>query len=460
VWFGVLSACEGGPAPTDSGHDSNLDSHVERDTGSADSEVALDALDARVDDSRIPDGASDARMDSGAPPLAADVESLLDAFCDNEVMCANHGPGLFSFAHDACHRFHYGDRPELWTAGLASGRLSRGAAFDACIAALASSCVYPSDPCVYPFDRAVAEDEACYLDDECLDGLLCLSNGACPRTCQPPRADGELCGAATSCGLGSCPTRYPVGDTFCSAWGLLGGPCPPSGFCEPGAFCDGGTCVAQGASGEDCTPLDGGFSIECLRGLVCTDDGTGTDVCTEAGDLTEGDSCALDFGDACPPDYACAPPTGDRSCRLGVPLGAACGSSSPCQRAARCVSGTCVRVVRPGEPCGADAACTDQHYCAADGTCHPDPVIGESCPTGARCLLGACAADGVCRALTEGETCGFLECVGECDISTRRCLAPLAEGEQCNWSGGYCEPGLECREDATGRGRCLVPCRP
>ena len=191
-----------------------------------------------------------------------------------------------------------------------------------------------SDQCKPVFQGTIASGDTCVTNSECVSGSC--SAAPCPT-------DGTCC--QNTC-TGSAPAQ-PLGSSC-------------DGTCVAGAYCDQtsvpGTCRARLAVGQACTSVD-----DCMAGLVCV------------------------------------PYTGLRTCTAFVPNGQACSlSGAMCddpQSHCDPVSGTCIPLGKPGDPCSGSSQCLTYASCVA-GVCRTRPQEGEACDpdagNDARCLIGSC----------------------------------------------------------------------
>lgn len=177
----------------------------------------------------------------------------------------------------------------------------------------------------------VCELSCCDAPDSCIEGACCAERDTCGDQC---------CGAGERClpGFDCCPVMRDCGAICCGVAELCDG-----GVCRP----DCGGVPGCGPSGACCEPGAACFAGECVTlGAVC-----GRDACLGRGQ----GSCPS--GQLCDPALSrCVPRLEDATCiyvpparlfdpvpRLswGARLPRTCAADSQCQRAERCVSGSC-----------------------------------------------------------------------------------------------------------------------
>ena len=221
----------------------------------------------------------------GASALADFLDRTADAICDNVgACCQDHG-----YAYDAkgCHAWFAGQINPAYAMETLGATID-AAAIDECVARAteyASACV-PSEAVRRAYEDACARvvtgpkaiGEVCSHDHECAQpaggqgaakcyqpsaaggdtvcmirlppeqGLPCRAT--VPSFSECSRDDALFCSFST----GKCETKQP-----------LGSPCLDTGGCLAGSSCRSGTCLAQGAPGEDC----GGYADGCADGDAC-----------------------------------------------------------------------------------------------------------------------------------------------------------------------------------------------
>jgi hypothetical protein len=338
--------------------------------------------------------------------------------------------------------------------------------------------------------RAV-ENEPCNSLVPCDVGLVCDPSSAICR---------DQCAYDSMCAIGS----YCI-DERCVAMDLpsAGEPClatiSSGNLCGDGTFCDPAThtCEPTRAFGEACIPS---FPDPCAYG-ACLDGQCGPAAPCDPSPLPESQRCVPElpwcgtdrlctadassvactdeprwFGfDSCPPGTLCdvrgGMSTMNETCTVPAPFGAACGPAVQCVPGARCIAERCVRLVAPGEPCGADAACPLYRLCLS-GVCEefgePDErALGERCAVTSTCHHGACR-DGRCAWVPSGEICAASRECRNGDCISNRC-APyvlVADGEPCDGHGRICPEPMRClptgEDDDLGVPVeiCRAPCGP
>lgn len=444
------------------------------ETGREDAgEVASDAsentdatseLDAEVD----PDAGPDAALDGSATASALTLEAYCQAFAAwyHPYLQRCYGSEPYPDERAAGLIAQWTERCEYAAGGVDAGRLSfDGEAAARCAAALPELACFIEfaglPACQGVFTGNVAVDDACYADETRFFGIFADS-------CR-----GGLC-------LGdSCPQA-------CEALPALGAACL-EGRCAPAQYCDADNhCRERIAEGEPCD------DAQCAAGLWCAK-------------TQSGRRCLVPLPDgaACGPETACAGPGVCASgvCTLQVAASGPCLSSRNCSGDQHCeiapdaYQGTCVPPGTTGATCNRDSACAAGYYCATAGanagTCQPLIAIAMSCAGAGRCVEGAYCRfsddtpDGVCAArvgdgqdclvygnipeqracldglfCTEDGTCHPQGGASEpcaafvtgscaeglfCSRETGTCLAPAAQGAQCNpqWAS-TCQAGLGC----------------
>jgi len=120
----------------------------------------------------------------------------------------------------------------------------------------------------------VGEGGHCWLDLECVDGLVCapvVFDGVdVSGLCLIPPGEGEPC-AGSRCAEGLFCDRVPDEDGTCRRLVSPGGDCATLVdeplACGEDFYCDGAVCVARGAPGEPCDA-----SAPCAWSLRCNPD--------------------------------------------------------------------------------------------------------------------------------------------------------------------------------------------
>ncbi len=221
-----------------------------------------------------------------------------------------------------------------------------------------------------------------------VDGIQCSGGGEACDTGAP-----GACKAGTmQCQHGelACVANAPPSAELCNA---LDDDCngevdDGAGLCPGDDVCDRGQCVPRCSTGE----------FRCNSGYECTAAGTCVDPTCAAVTCPEGQVCldgacvdgcqsvTCPYGDVCRLGRCvdpCASITCDEgyTCHLGVCVDCDC---SGCPSGKSCVEDVCV------DTACASVSCTPGTHCSA-GAC-VDDCSGSSCPGGAACAFGECAA--------------------------------------------------------------------
>jgi len=396
----LLIACGGAAAPPD-------------DAGAMDAAVMDDA------------GATPV-SDAGPPDDTADPEALAAAYAREACAKARRCEALFGRELDAvCHPDY---RSHFWQAMIEAWRAGRGDydrdAARACLDAVASDRCDRSeiDPpptvCADAFVGNVPEGGACArgpssLGWQCVRGLDCVTEGACPGRCAARARLGEPCSGVQRCD-GSLGLHCEEGE--CIVYPGVGEPC--ENYCAGEALCHGGVCVPTPTLGEPC----GDELPRCRRPYRCRPDGSGGDVCSEVLGTREGDYCRQLFARCDYPLICQEIPLGERPeretdgiCTRGAEFGETCDDRTPCGPGGRCVRGRCAEIAEPLGACDVEHVCPTTHECV-NGACQPRPGSGERCDDSVRCAFDSCV-DGVCepRWPNEGEPCPP-EIFQQCDL--------------------------------------------
>jgi hypothetical protein len=266
--------------------------------------------------------------------------------------------------------------------------------------------------CRRVFQGTQATGEACFRDEECAVGR-CVVADACPGTCQPLGAPGEVCATDDDCdgsnGLASCEIMGSNVPDACYVTTLL----PPVG------------------EGEECWRFsEGEGSQPCASGLWCEGDGIyaappGSSpgyeyrrgLCRST-PIPGGEACDNDE-DVCELGYFCRGEDTDYRCeaiQVVNDVGAPCGDVAVCNVFERleCVSGLCERTTDglEGSSCQQQQflgyrACEPGLVCVAMGM--DDPITtetpqvcllpratGESCRRDHECASQTCGSDNRC----------------------------------------------------------------
>jgi hypothetical protein len=327
---------------------------------------------------------------------------------------------------------------------------------------------------------ASQEDDLCFLDFECAEGLYC---SRLYGTCRPFSQEGEPCAYADRHSIPPHPRTLLVRcaehlfcdyvTDLCVAGCERGAPCqedpedsdaldPDALRCdqEQGLVCIAGRCDSPRAEGLPCAE-----DADCVEGLRCSpdrNDSTRTElVCQARLELSRPCSrhaeCLSGF---CHPDaHWCAP---------GALPGAACLTGED----AECDAGICIRE-DPNQPCSSAADChcealrADEERCSQDRQCFSEACVAGRCrqlpvPDGGLCDEAADCRSGYCNLALAEPACAELplplwtpcdpQTAGDCEsgvcfdvdeVGEPVCADGLEEGEEC-------DPG-----DAT-----LRPCDP
>ncbi|MBC8132761.1 MAG: hypothetical protein H7X95_07250 [Deltaproteobacteria bacterium] len=305
-------------------------------------------------------GASTCGEEAGKSLAFADhFAALAQAKCERGVRCG-------TFPDVSTCRANSVQQTAQVTAGIDSGKIKYdGSAAAACVDALSApdeggSCSLTVQlaaavprSCRDMFQGTVADNGACFLDEECVS-----------RNC-----DTSACPLAIMCCAARCAaTSSPV---------LLGGDCANSfSQCAEGTICKttdtGSICTTRTAPDQPCTEL-----TECAAGYVCNSDRTAPGTCARLPE--EGQSCSATVLFACDESTTFCDPVALK-CVRKVSGGGACPSGPECIAHTRCdtATRTCVPRGRVGEGCTAALDCLDGLTCAA-GQCLL-PTVAPACP--------------------------------------------------------------------------------
>jgi hypothetical protein len=244
------------------------------------------------------------------------------------------------------------------------------------------------ESCKPALEGTVETGGECELDAECEGDQYCDISDSCPGVCAELEAAGGPCRGNSDCSSGlkcsevtsRCVTPAREGEA------CKGG--EPD--CVDGFFCLGddaaanmpGECVAfadafGAKAGEPC-----GSEIGlCELGLVCAIEMLNPARGTCAEKVGSGDTCPAAFPDACPDDEYCTAInilTREGTCTSKPEPSEPCGMSlggalEICAPGARCDTGVCRALARPGESCTANSTCYSEHCldqaCVAASTC-------------------------------------------------------------------------------------------
>lgn len=196
---------------------------------------------------------------------------------------------------------------------------------------------------------AVADGGACGFDAQCAAGFCHkeFHSSTC-GVCRPPAAGDDCNEHLTSCG----PGLVCIGGT-CVAYGGPGADCTGLAVCEPSLVCSAGTCAAPQGAGQPCLGSYGDDDCDRLHGLACDElsltckpipvAGTGG----SCGQLASSDPMSA-VQPVCGPESSCivhdSPPG---SCEARPADGESCVQSDPtanarsCRPPALCADGLC-----------------------------------------------------------------------------------------------------------------------
>lgn len=301
--------------------------------------------------------------------------------------------------------------------------------------------------------------EACYDGyQECTEGVC--RGAACPRSCQPRGAAGEVCRLSGDCraGLYCKVTNTAAGIGLCTALGVDGSACDSAQPCGPNLTCISGLCRFPPTEGSPCPALVCDSTAWCLatadggvcagrrnQGVGCSDDVQCLDellcdslrlTCEPRVLAQPGSPCGqrqeCPFGNVC----VGATATNLGSCAAPLSQGLACGGSSECLPHLACTSASdggrvCGARLQAGAPCAFDRDCQVLSRCR-QGACVELPATGESCDQAQECLWGPCAA----------QPDAGLMCVER--------YGP----------GAVCQLDADCASQKCVSGRCLASCAP
>ena len=336
-----------------------------------------------------------------APSLAiTDLESsYYEMVCHNFVGCEDETfisvviqdeADCLEFVNDAYAEQHGGIADMVAAVNGGTVIYDAEAAFECLVQQRALSCEEfgKREPaiCNSVFTGTIADDGACEINTECISNY-CDSSQACPGTCVAALAEGQACQIDDE-----CEKSVRCVNNECQAYTAALGSgvrceADDNDWCGDGLYCheQDETCAQRIASGETC---DGNSDAECVYGSLCVADAQGDPRCVEVTVVeTEGQACSVQ--DA----ILCALYT-DLSCKIDD---------------LATLSGTCVPVPRLGETCfeaGANMTLTqcdffDKLYCdvpadhQTDGVCAKLKVDGQPC-TGDDCL-GFCNENSICE---------------------------------------------------------------
>jgi hypothetical protein len=345
------------------------------------------------------------------------------------------------------------DPENLFIGQVAAGRAcsSPGSSLEC-----AEGLVCRADPDYGVFGECVLasqQDEVCFLDSECAEGLYC---SRLYGTCRPFSQEGEACAYADRQSIP--PDRRTLlvrcaehlfcdyVTDVCVAGCERGAPCeedpsdPDATQCdeEQGLICIARRCDLPRAEGLACAE-----DADCAQGLRCSpdpNDSTQTELVCQV-PLQTGRPCSRHA--ECLSGF-CHPDTG--WCTTGAPPGAACLTGED----AECDAGICIRQ-DPSQPCSSSADCScealraDQEHCSQDRQCFSEACVAGACrqlpvPDGERCDEAADCESEYCNLAEAEPTCAQL---------------PLPLGASCDpQAAGDCETGVCFDEDQVGEPVC------
>ncbi|MHB1847087.1 MAG: hypothetical protein ACYCWW_19870 [Deltaproteobacteria bacterium] len=312
-----------------------------------------------------------------------------------------------------------------------------------------------------------------------------FGSGSGPSSCNDPASFPSQLAQALSASLAAGRLRWNGGaaatcQTGMAASGFLGasfgfdagaGGAPPAWVGETIGVDGGGPCydILQGqvTQGQSCS-----LDFDCQSGLFCKLGGTSSLPPCGGGScqpfIAIGATCGA--GDECAAGGSCAA----GSCVASGPSGssgdggpgAVCNTNADCQACLSCSfsgstnSSTCVALALAGAACTADYQCASPFlYCSGGGQCTPSPVVGQTgclASSSQGCYLGWCEplSDGgtLCAAPSgEGGACANDQsCAGQgtdycqgADAGLLGSCAPYpGPGQPC--VGFSCGPGAYC----------------
>ncbi len=293
--------------------------------------------------------------------------------------------------------------------------------------------------------------QACYDGYlECTESNQACRGAACPRSCQPLGASGEVCRDTVDCkkGLYCRLTNPATGVGACTSPGLLNALCDVDQPCGAALVCSGGKCASPPVSGQPClgatcdvlswchsTPDGGACEDRKDAGVSCTDDvqcqssllcEVLSNQCVRQQLTQTGAPCGL--RQSCPIATVClgATATALGQCQAPRPAGESCVSSNDCQSHLACVSldGGLVLGCGPrqlaGQRCTEDRDCQLLSVCRQQ-TCARLPATGESCAATQACVFGPCVSSDAGTICSEPFGPGAL-CAKDSDCSSARCV--------------------------------------
>ena len=286
-------------------------------------------------------------------------------------------------------------------------------------------------------NRTKCDDQnACTVDDECLDGTC---KAGAPRDCNDNNVcTNDSCSAASGCSNVAAPN---------------GGTCSDNNVCTTGDQCVGGVCTGGPALGCDdgnpctidrCDPsVAGGCVHDPAPSTTACDDG---DACTVS-DKCQAGTCKAGTPRVCSDSNAC---TNDLcNAQTGCyfpPRTGSCDDGTVCSTASMCLDGQCAAT--------AMLDCDDGNPCTAD-TCHPTngcqhaPLAnGVTCDDHNPCSANDSCQSGVCASSTvtvcdDNNDCTNSTCLPDVGCVHIARSGACQDGNACT-SGDQCDAG-QCR---------------
>jgi len=297
---------------------------------------------------------------------------------------------------------------------------------------------------VLPDGQPCDDGSACTNNDHCVSGFCtgeatidcndsnpctidhCDLTTGCSHENQPdgqPCRDGNECNGEELCAVGQCQDGVALdcddqnpctADSCDPVNGCVNSPVADNTSCADADLCDGAEVCLTGACVE-------GTALDCWDGNSCTTDSCDPQAGCQYATLADGAPC--DDDDAC---------TNDDHCEQGdcVPESAInCDDQNPCTEDTCDATGGCLNYPQPdgfscadGDVCNGDETCqtgvcetgtapdcSDGEVCTAD-SCDPQTgCLNAPQPDGTDCTESpddpAICLGGVCRLLSEGDTC-------------------------------------------------------
>jgi len=272
------------------------------------------------------------------------------------------------------------------------------------------------------------------LHDFCVGHVIWTCNvdgsGGIPGTeCDP----GDACTYKGGCSLGHCvePVKVDCDD---------GNPCTDD-LCYPDSGCKYKFNSADCDDNDPCTVGDKCHAGQCVSGAVipkcvcskdadCTKFDSKSAKCTGKLECSTGGKCQLDLDSVveCPPladsCYRNVCDWKDGKCYEETsPAGTECFDGDPCSEDDACLLGVCAGLKKT---CDDGNECSDD-WCAEDGTCEHETVMGMPCAS-----KNACSVWSVCDETIDGLAfCRIME------------WDPCNDGDPCTLDG-QCKPASGC----------------